>query len=320
MVALAGCAAPRESVSIAFDRIGDDHEVASLPDAGGPVRFPSTPRGRVDVGALDGEARGRLQRWRAEIDDYIAALRVHDLRRREEVIRVAFEERYQGDRERVLREHRSYAEDLESKASAAIYRRLEGYADEVAQRLARLATLGLYPNPGEAAMVEEPKLDGREKARRAEGRSLWAFCLAARERYEADVAQILAETSDNIDAHLTELLADLERVRQAWESETPLSRPPPVAGLVQEEGRLREGGAATALPTRISHSPPMNTIRRPDLGRLDVAEPWSNRAALLVEARVFAAQRGYTLAAPRDPGRDVTAEFVAWRNGYRSTR
>lgn len=319
--ALAGCAAPRESVSIAFDRVATETEPAVVVRGDAPS-FPIAPpyRPTIDAGALDGEAVARMQRWRAEIDDFIAGLRVHDLKRREEVIRVAFEERYLTDRERVLREHRAYADDLIAKTDDAAYRRLTTYADEVAMSLARLAALSLYPKPADAAMTDEPGLDGLERSRRAEGRALWARCLAARERYESDVRQLLAEAADAIEVHLRDLLDELERGRKEWESETPLSRPAPIAGLVQEEGQLREGRTVTDLPSRVAPPSPAKAIRRPNLDRLSLGPSLPADESLRVEARVFAAQRGYTLASPRDPGRDVTAEFIAWRNGYRSTR
>lgn len=308
-------------MSIAFDRVLGEAALAGSTVSGTPpVPTAETYRPVINVGALDGESNARLQRWRAEIDDHIAGLRVHDLRRREEIIRVAFEERYLTDRERVLREHAVFADDLLAKTDAAAYERLQVYADEVAQNLARLATLGLYPRPPEAAMADEPGLDGLERTRRAEGRTRWSHCQAARDRYEADIRQLLAETADQIEVHLRDMLEELDRTRQQWESETPLSRPAPVAGMVQEEGELRDVKGPAELPPGVKATPPGLALRRPDLRRREPASPWPDRESLLTEARVFAAQRGYTLASPRDPGRDVTAEFVAWRNGYRSTR
>jgi hypothetical protein len=207
--------------------------------------------------------------------------------------------------------------ELREQTAERIRSAFEQYAEQKGPLLARLAALVGFPDPDPQSLRQSTEVR-YFPPRHEEAREVRAQLAAVEKKYDAMVAQIMADIQAQFDVDLTRVQAQIEQMRQDLHQQA-------VAEATRQVQRAQEELTATLVQREIIVVPPepariveipagQRPERVPTLAPQIEAEPgWGPAEIVESDLEIYLAVNGYIRSTTRRGARDVTAEFIEWR-------
>jgi len=229
-------------------------------------------------------------------------------------------QRYLREAERADRERLKALEPVKraaiEKARQEALAEFQAYADKRGQALAQLTSLVGFPDPNPRSLPPSPTTPPFLQKRLADAASYRKQIAELDANYASRVDQLMADAAKEYNVNLTLEQAQFDEDRQDAIARASAEAITEAAKAYKSIAPLVMGATKVNLPGQAAQSVTLPAVAAPIVAppvREKTLTPQQRRSILQSQLKMWLALNGYEQAKSADGAKDMTSEFVKWR-------